>query len=202
MSELYLQHYGVKGMKWGVRKDRSALRSARSDARTARKDFARAMINPKVKISKKLAAGDNLRTKQNVVLGEKAKLKRRNKGVEKYTSKRVGEFQREYGDKAVARLAKNTRKGKVSSVKQQEKRELTRSFVAAGGSIAALAITQTPGGRKLAAKGMAGAAKLGRKAYNAAANAYWKANPIQGASQAVRNLQPIAALPSAYRVKR
>ncbi|UNI72538.1 MAG: hypothetical protein [Chaetfec virus UA24_144] len=34
MSELYLQHYGVKGMKWGVR------RAARKDA----KEFARAKM--------------------------------------------------------------------------------------------------------------------------------------------------------------
>lgn len=35
--ENFLEHHGVKGMKWGVRKDKSAARTARGEARTASK---------------------------------------------------------------------------------------------------------------------------------------------------------------------
>lgn len=35
-GKAFIEHYGVKGMKWGVRRDRSQLRSARRDRERTR----------------------------------------------------------------------------------------------------------------------------------------------------------------------
>lgn len=53
MYENYLYHHGVKGMKWGVRKDRvrtgksSSRKSARSEERSIKKDRKQASKNRK-----------------------------------------------------------------------------------------------------------------------------------------------------------
>lgn len=45
-QEAYLEHYGVKGMKWGVRKDRESLSSRVSRARRERQKKEAAKRSP------------------------------------------------------------------------------------------------------------------------------------------------------------
>ena len=48
-----IRHFGVKGMKWGVRKDRSAARKSRAEKRQKR---ARSIVKPSTKTTIKAVA--------------------------------------------------------------------------------------------------------------------------------------------------
>lgn len=137
-NSLYLQHYGVKGMKWGVRKaryDTPSINSARSNLQAEKQKLRRTRgigqrLNQSVKVDQ---ARSRLR-------GEKAKV-RYGSSLNKYSAKRVGELQSQYGRGAVRRLAKNTKKAKqgklgVGSVKDQERREVIRRGAAVIGTAA------------------------------------------------------------------
>ena len=56
-----IEHYGVKGMKWGVRKDPdrvSARKQRRSDRKAAKKDKKTQLKNAKITYGKKVAKAD------------------------------------------------------------------------------------------------------------------------------------------------
>lgn len=141
MSEpksLYLQHYGVKGMKWGVRKaryDTPSVNSARSNLRAEKEKLRN------TKFGSRGAQRIRVETARNELRGEKAKARYGGR-LDKYSAKRVGELQSTYGRGAVRRLAKNTKKAKqgkllgVGSVKDQERREVIRRGAAVIGAAA------------------------------------------------------------------
>lgn len=195
-NSLYLKHYGVKGMKWGVRKaryDTPSINSARSNLRAEKEKLRN------TKFGSRGAQKIRVESARNRLRGEKAKA-RYGSSLDKYSAKRVGELQSRYGRGAVRRLSKNTKKAKqgkfgVGSVKDQERRELIRK----GAAVIVPAVTGMAVGKALSnnpqmvRKGI----KAVKRGIMNAALFYANANAPKGASQAVRNLQPIAALPAA-----
>lgn len=200
MSELYLQHYGVKGMKWGVRKSRSALYEAKDGLRAAKK--YRSTNKTASRASKNLKVQDA----RNKVRGERSKLRYNN--LEKYSSSRLGELQSSYGRGAVKRLSRNTKKGKVTSVKQQMKREGIRKGAKVAAGLATVAYLSSSKGQALIKRNAPTIARYARASLDVAkTSAQMGASFVNSmlnsssaktaASQAVRNIQPVAYLPSA-----
>ena len=103
-----LEHYGVKGMKWGIRKDRSSKssgtkkKSSRSEARTKKK---RAAAATKAASNPKNMSNDELR-KQN----ERMRLEQEYKRLKKQgrpSSGPVVDYLSEMGERQLKRVANN-----------------------------------------------------------------------------------------------
>lgn len=66
-ADEYLEHYGVKGMKWGVRKQQRAYKMKRT-ATQKKENRARRLAGKKTKPGKKVGIGERLRTLNDTFL--------------------------------------------------------------------------------------------------------------------------------------
>lgn len=132
MSELY--HYGVKGMKWGIRKDRYLTKEERKRRRSLERDYD---------IAKKYGQAANravVDTRKNAItIGKNQKLLNdRRKELENY----VTELSKKYGRENVRQLKEEAvKRGKytVSSLPKEYKISMTAgdilSAIAFGGGL-------------------------------------------------------------------
>lgn len=119
MNEEYLAHYGVLGMKWGVRKDRKSSFSTRRMAKKDAKEFARA----------KASYGEGAGTRRKLI-----------SQTVKQHSKTIPGYQEEF-DRALAKqdMAKAVREAKRSNTGKAVKKKVKKIVKLASAASAVVA---------------------------------------------------------------
>lgn len=159
-EEDFLAHYGVKGMKWGVRRSNPKIKgnpnykSKRTERREKRVD----------KIDEKIGNIKSNRSVRKAVLNKKKEYLEADRDISRYRDKKksVGLTKEDKEKRAKA-------KDKVTDYDMG--RKAAAHLTVAAASFGASKILSTPKGRQRVAQGVAAAGKYSGKAYRAAKSA-------------------------------